>query len=147
MGATHSTLGQGEDPLILSFRQMIDRLDLDDEIQPAASRLLLCGVEIAINWAEWQKNSDDQIDEVIVSSFPCFFAVASWPCPHQPRSSRLSHLFPQTLSRRCLSKVLASFFGTKSHSSPRRRPHLHSLAKRIWSWQVVPWHRMKGTPA
>jgi len=139
MGATLSTLGQGEDPLIHSFRQMIDRLDLDNEIQPAASRLLLCGVNIAINRTEWQKNSDDQIKEAIVSLFLSLFAVASFRRGFAALPSPTKVIKALTCSHGiwtwgCLSEVLDGFFGIKSHSSPRRRAHLHSLASTILSW-------------
>lgn len=101
MGASSSTLAQGEDPLIREFWQMLGRLNLDDEVQPASSTRLPCGDKIAASHAEWQRDSDEQIEGVIVSFFIYFPLLSSpwlrrspWPPgsrPHQPRSSGLSH--------------------------------------------------------
>lgn len=75
MGASSSKLAQGEDPLIREFWRMLGCLNLDDEVQPASSTRLPCGDEIAVSHAEWQRDSDEHIEGVIVSFFlyfPCF---------------------------------------------------------------------------
>lgn len=80
MGAPSSTLAQGEDPLIREFWRMLDRLGLDDKMEVAGGRRLQCGDEMAARRAEWQRDSGEQIEGVIVSFFffVSFFAVASF---------------------------------------------------------------------
>lgn len=102
MGASSSTLAQGEDPLTREFWRMLDRLNLDNEVEVAGSRRLQCGDEIAVRHAGWQRDSDKQIEGVIVSFFFAFFAVASRISPWLPGLALLHkvlrgfHIFPCT---------------------------------------------------
>lgn len=142
MGASSSTLAQGEDPLTHEFWRMLDRLNLHDEVEVAGSRRLQCGDEIAVRHAGWQRDSDEQIEGVIVSFFSSFLrrgfadlAVGSRPCSASQSPPGFSHLsLHQDLSLERLSKVLnGCFFGSKSHITPRRLPHLHPLAEHLAS--------------